>query len=193
MAMDNNEWAASSPQPLTPVPLADAGAPELATRWPRYVARSFDLMVEAVIIGLLIGALFPSAIASGSALSNELLLGILVLPPAMVLDAVIYTCCGNTPGKALAGLKVFTPQGDKVPFLRYLRRNLHLWLTGLALGLPLINILTLWRSFQRDGLGEFQPWDIDTDTRCYDRARSITRVCVTAVFLVMGYMALRVL
>jgi RDD family. len=41
----------------------------------------------------------------------------------MILDAGVYSAVGNTPGKALLGLKVTTLNGSRLSYAEYSRRN----------------------------------------------------------------------
>jgi hypothetical protein len=78
------------------------------------------------------------------------LFGVVCLPLAMALDAAIYHLFGNTPGKALLGVQVVSESGSPLMIDDYLIRNYRMLGSGLAFGIPLINLITL--AWQHDRL-----------------------------------------
>ena len=111
-----NELKAVVPPPLPPKADPDPLSYSLATRWPRFFARIFDMWWEALLIALILGAVLGRYSASFVEWLNRpdtgLLFGILCLPIVLVFDALLYRVVGNTPGKALLGLKVGTLDGN---------------------------------------------------------------------------------
>jgi len=81
------------------------------------------------------------------------LLMIVGAPPLMLLiDTALYALFGNTPGKALFGVQI-SHAGRRLSAGRYALRNLCLWVLGLGMGLPVLNlIMVTWQYFRlRDG------------------------------------------
>ena len=115
---------------------------QLAGRWARFWARNFDVTWETIVVAFVLAFFLTSATPwFGQWISEpgaDSLFGILCIPLAMVLDALIYKIFGNTPGKALCGLKVGTLRGEPLRLDDYLLRNLAVWGRGLALGIPVI-------------------------------------------------------
>ena len=187
----------SSPIQVLASALPDVPHPELATRWPRYFARMLDLSVSMLIAGSLVGVfagLFaPEVFERGGMLSNDIVVFLILLPVMMCIDALLYGIFGNSPGKAICGLKVLNLDSTRVPFGTYLLRNLHVWAIGLGFGLPGISLWTLIVAARRAGRGELQPWDVHTTTRSFDLADSLWRVVLGALLIVglyVGIMAL---
>jgi hypothetical protein len=124
-------------------------APALGAAVARCFARLFDVGWEEALLG--VGAAFFLRVhwhafsVWVSEPGNPLLFAVLCLPAAMLLDALVYRVAGNTPGKALLGLKVTTPDGGPLPWKTYLRRNLAVWARGLGCGIPFVNVVTMWR------------------------------------------------
>jgi hypothetical protein len=86
-----------------PLPLKTSSNPfiyPLATRWPRFFARTFDLFWETLLVSfvlvLVLGLYFPSFVAWINAPIVDQLFGILCLPVALILDALLYRALGNT-------------------------------------------------------------------------------------------------
>jgi len=142
-----NELQAVVPPPLPPKAGPDPLSYPLATRWPRFFARIFDMWWETLLIALILGVVLGRYSARFVEWLNNpgasQLFGILCLPIALVIDALLYRVVGNTPGKALLGLKVGTFDGKSISFTQYLKRNFSIWVRGFGLGLPLINLLTM--------------------------------------------------
>lgn len=171
--------AATSVQPAQSLPLAQ--------RWQRLFARKIDLLIANGIAGAVVGFLLPREMTAlaGNPIA-AFMVGIALLPFALVLDAAIYRVFGNTPGKAIAGLKVLTNDGRKVSFGVYLLRNFKLWFFGLGLSVPLISLFTLMRAFAIAETGQLQPWDKKADTRSYDLAQSNVRHWIIGSLFVLS-------
>ncbi|MFD0913146.1 RDD family protein [Methylophilus luteus] len=137
-----------------------------AGRWQRYFARIFDLWLELLIVtfvsGYILGQVSSTFIEFVNN-ANAHLIGIIYLPFGLVLDAVLYHFFGNTPGKAILGIKVVKNIDLPLTSREYLKRNFSLWGSGLAFGLPLINLFTMSKQFGRLKKGEAASYDLAGD------------------------------
>ncbi len=134
-----------------------------ATTWPRFFARILDLFFEALIqgttagimLGVLMNCFYPFSITLAMAI------GWLVVfyPILMIIDGLIFAIFGNTPGKALLGLKVTTLEGESLSRSRYMRRNFAVLVKGLGLFVPFVNLATLCFQFQRLSRGKQASYD----------------------------------
>lgn len=174
------------PPPLPPKENASPLSYPLATPWSRFFARIFDMWWETLLIAFILVAVLGHFSAS---LVDEwiigpranALFGFLCLPIALVLDALLYRFVGNTPGKALLGLKVGTLDGKSLSLAQYLNRNFSMWASGLALGFPLINLFTMANQLRR--LGKRQQASYDEPTGFRVRSKPSGWVRKTALFL----------
>ncbi|MGH8179876.1 MAG: RDD family protein [Steroidobacteraceae bacterium] len=167
--------------PIAPAPPAatastssvDAAPLEPATPWRRYWARLIDLTVSMFLVAMMTGAIRPSLIGQLNTLVGaRWVVLLLLLPFALVLDAGIYRVLGNTPGKAIAGIKALAQDGRRMLSApAYLGRNFGVYLFGLGLGLPLVNLFTLVYGYRRAAAGELSTWD---------------RICASRVFALSG-------
>ena len=177
-----SELMAVVPPPLPPKADPDQISYPLATRWPRFFARIFDMWVETLFVALIVGALLGRYSASFVEWLNEpgasQLFGILCLPIALIFDALLYRVVGNTTGKALLGLKVGTLDGESLSLSQYLTRNFRMWASGLALGLPLINLFTMANQSGRLGKGQQASYDEHMEFRV--RSKPLGWVRMTA-------------
>ncbi len=184
-----------SPPPLPEEPSFDPGILPLAGRWPRFLARTFDVWWETLLVSAVLGGVLGHYSASFVRwtydTSGGRFFGILCLPIALVIDALLYRTVGNTLGKALLGLRVQTVDRKRLSFLQYLDRNVSVWIRGLALGFPLFNLFTMTNQFRRLGNGQQASYDELPMFRVFARppgwGRKIAFGCAFAsVLAVMG-------
>ncbi len=147
------------PHKIDSDPLPDPSA----TRLSRFFARLFDVWWEVLLLTLLFGFVLSRYSVNFSGWINSphsaQLFAIICVPFAMILDAAVYGIFGNTPGKALLKLKVTTWAGDPLSFAQYVSRNFLVWFSGLALGLPFINLFTFAFQARRLGMGQQASYD----------------------------------
>lgn len=155
----------SSPPPL-PLPLDisyNTTNYQMAGRWPRFFARIFDVWLEFIIVSFITGMILGFfSINFEKWIDGEwgdLLSWLIILPIALILDAIIYKIFGHTPGKALLGIRVISPSSSDLNFDQYLRRNFSMWVDGFALGIPFINLLTMSKQYTRLGKGQQTNYD----------------------------------
>jgi uncharacterized RDD family membrane protein YckC len=152
----------------------------LATPWSRFWARSFDFILWLCLLDFPIAWYAPGALEHGFALITYLA----TLPLMILLDAVVYSFCRNTPGKSMAGIRVLNEGGTKVGFGRYLNRNFQVYLRGLALG-SFIAVFTMLYSYSKLREHETLSWDQKTETRVL-QVRSGWWRCWLVAFLCIG-------
>jgi hypothetical protein len=167
---------------LEGLPIPEPG-PDIATPWRRFWARWLDVIFGACIVGFVLGTIRPSLYQPGGwGLEHSQLLGWLVTPVVMVLDAVIYAIFGNTLGKMIAGIAVREEHGGgRLAFFVYLKRNFELYFLALGTGFPIIALITLYISFRRVAGDELSSWDLSADSRVIARSVNPVRTWVVAV------------
>lgn len=121
----------------------------LAGAWARWFARSFDLWWQtglvALVLGYLLSKISPAFVHWLETPFGWKLFGLACVPGGLVLDAALQVLAGNTPGKALLGLRVITTDGRAPGLRELLRRNMAIWRSGLGLGLPAVSLVTMAR------------------------------------------------
>ncbi|VXB90449.1 RDD family protein [Massilia sp. 9I] len=121
----------------------------LAGAWARWFARSFDVWWQTGLVALVFGYLLcktsPAFLHWLETPFGWKLFGLACMPGGLVLDAALQSAAGNTPGKALLGLRVMTTDGRAPGFRELVRRNMALWRAGLGLGLPAVSLVTMAR------------------------------------------------
>ena len=177
-----------SARPAGPSSEAGTTLHELATPWRRFWARSLDLAVSALLVGALIGVIRPNlATYAGTRSGIQGLILLSLLPVALTMDALIHWAMGNTPGKAIAAIKVLREGGERpLSMLAYLGRNFGVYVFGLGLGLPVINLVTLFFGYRRAAAAEVSIWDRFSGSRAYALPGTQARTWVTAGVYVIG-------
>jgi uncharacterized RDD family membrane protein YckC len=139
----------------------------LASAWRRFQARSFDLFWEALLLVLVLSLAGQNVMSSllnvlspGSVFVN---LGLLAA--MLAIDAVTAHLFGNTPGKAFYAIQVVSRRGIKLTLRENLMRNMWLAVQGLALNLPLINLLAAGYQGLRILQGGPASYDVATGVR----------------------------
>jgi len=178
---------AASPSPIhvvspvqAMVPLADASPIVSSVRpWPRYWARMLDVTLctsgLAVIVGIAWAFISPvshgKVFLPGSKNANTMF-GWALLPFGMVIDAAMYSIFGNTPGKALLGLRATGIDGGQLSYRKVLRRNFGVYWHGLGTGFPLISLFTLAHEYNVAKTGKLSSWDAAASSKISGGAKA---------------------
>ncbi len=185
---NNMDAKVNTQSPLLQNQAAESYAFPLATRWPRFFARTFDMWWEIFIISTILRMTLPLYFPKFARWIHSpgatQLFGILCLPIGLILDALIYEFFGNTPGKAFLGLKVGTIYNRSLNFSQYLTRNFSMWLRGLALYLPLINCFAMAYQASRLGKGQQASYDELTEHRVFRTQIGLMRKVIFYVIFV---------
>jgi len=163
----------------------------LAGRWKRSFGRVFDTSIEISFLAFLLEKIFEKypigwvewLFTTGS---NQFF-PLICLPISFILDAIIYRVFGNTPGKYLLGLNVEHVTSAPLTFFPYLKRNIYIWFSGFALGLPLVNFYRMF--FQLMRLGKKKQTTYDEELECRVRAKPIGWIRITVFIVLFGYIS----
>lgn len=156
-----NEFKQTLPPPVPKPPKPTIEDYPEAGAWKRFFARMFDFWLEVIPVsflgGFILASMFPGF--SHWLEQNTSLYSLLCVPVALVLDSIIHRVFGNTPGKALLGVKVRDQNLKPLSFLNTLRRNLAMWFSGLGLSLPIVSLVTMFMQFRRRNKGQPASYD----------------------------------
>jgi uncharacterized RDD family membrane protein YckC len=176
---------AAVPPPLPPKTDPVVFSHPSATRWLRFLARTFDvwflLLPVAAIGGAVLAMCSAGYVEWISKPGSTQIVGLLFFPIALFFDALLYRIFGNTPGKSMLGLKVTTLDGKALRFTQYLGRNFSVWTRGYALGIPFIGLFTMTNQFRRLGDGRQASYDESTGYRL--RSRRLGAIRLTAFWI----------
>lgn len=165
-------------------PLPESDALPVCTSIPRRLfARVFDEFLTAM---LLIAAL--ALTGHNPALVNNTLLGLAVQLVILLVEPLLIHLSGTTPGKALLGLRLEGPGGQKLTYAEGFTRHLLMLWGGVGLGIPIWSWVQMFRSAKRCMDGEPQPWDVDVayETKPFRLRRLAAIAAATGVILLAG-------
>ncbi len=115
-----------------------------AGSWRRFFARMFDLYFEIMLIGFFAEMTLAKYSTWYTGLINnphtDRILGIVFIPFALILDALICHFFGNSLGKYLLGIHI--KKLGKISLKDWLKRAFGVWCSGFAFGLPLFSLWT---------------------------------------------------
>lgn len=158
------------PSPSTPVnfpppafqPVTTAPGVVLTSRpWPRFWARLFDNLLLVPLLGFGIGlwsAVYAPDIYVKLVGMNELLFSLMIMPLVALLLGVSMTLLGSTPGKAIVGVQVPVPPGER-RFWFYITREFKVWIAGLGMGIPFVALFTQIAQYRRLASGRPASYD----------------------------------
>jgi hypothetical protein len=185
------------PPPFPKEPPADLSFFPQASLWRRFFARSFDLLWETSFIAFFGSAaisLFSERFATyANDPTNKFAITIIILPIALIFDACICKVFGNSPGKALLGLKAGTTGGAPLTLRETLNRNMILWSSGYALGFPILHLFTMLYQAKRLRRGQQASYDEYYGYTIYAKPISLGRKLVFGSTLAVGFVGLTVL
>lgn len=133
-------------------------------------------------LGFTVGYVFPT-FASQEMFQDggEGLLGAMLLPFSLAIDAIILAAFGNTPGRALAGIRVEKVARHRLDAVTALSRNARVWFFGMAIGFPLFALVAYARHYSNLKSGGQTSWDTMLETRVHNVNGSARRTALTAV------------
>ena len=163
--------------------------------WRRFWARTFDLSWQMTALGFVFGFLLAKLapelmvkllfiVDSRQSLLNPWFYSLIVFVPfALLLDALMLRFFGNTPGKALLGLKVAHCEKARPTLGLYLLRNLGLWVRGLGFSIPIVTLFTMLRQFFQAKEHELTHYDLKTGFRVLARPLPLWRKLVFVLLM----------
>lgn len=145
----------SPPKDEKPMPAAPFRHP-----WRRYFARSMDVSLYGLVIlaVLLLGFHAPVEIMTSRVMG--LLLGWLANLPMLLLEPFMLSRWGTTPGKAIFGIKVLDPEGEKMSLLQARRRTMEVFAKGMGYGIPFYEIYRNYKSLRGCESWEWHDWEV---------------------------------
>jgi uncharacterized RDD family membrane protein YckC len=170
------------PAPVLGVALVEEG--QQTRPWVRYWARSIDIALICIIVGIPIGAVLPDE------LNNRLvdqLIQFFALALWIPIEAALIATFGCTPGKALLRVRVSDKNGSNLSFGQALSRSFEVWWKGLGTGLiPFVTLVACIVAHNRLSNKGVTTWDRDGRFKVTHRKVGIVRTLIAiAIFAVL--------
>ncbi len=115
--------------------------------WVRYWARLFDVYLFSLIVGF-VPPLF-GVIPNPESPEVEVLYGMIILFAWVLVESLLLSVWGSTPGKWLLRITLTDLSGAKPKFQTAFERSLSVWLRGLGLGLPFVAFIANLISYRQ--------------------------------------------
>lgn len=139
--------------PQLSVPETDA-LPMVYNPLRRAAARLLDWYLTLLCLMMLLCLL-----GINPALVNAFAMNLCVALVMLAAEPLALMLWGTTPGKALMGMRLTGPDGKRLRYTEGFQRILMMFWYGLGAGIPIWNLVQLYRSFVRCSAEEPQPWD----------------------------------
>ena len=170
------------PRVLPPPPLHNFIPSGLQARpWVRYWARTIDLMLFSVLVGVLLALVYPAALEI-----NALALAVTIVFLYVFIEPFMLSSWGTTPGKALLNIRLRRIDGTRLNYIDALSRSFNVWIRGCGLGLPIVGILTHITGYTKLSKYGITSWDKDgafrIDHKILGPGRVIACVATFAAF-----------
>ena len=179
-------------QPLpgdTPIATRAAGQVITATPWSRFWARFLDINIWAIPSAIVLYVLLPPGVWNFLQVQSAGYLFYLALVPFIVLlDAICTSIFGQSPGKAILGIRLIKQDDARLTFLEVFKRNFSLFLRGFGLGIPILVLITLIWSYVKVNGGNQTSWDRKCRTAVIRRGVCFERTAIIA-FLFFAFLA----
>jgi uncharacterized RDD family membrane protein YckC len=141
----------ASDQPASLAPTGPQARP-----WLRYWARSLDMVIFSLPLALVFSLVYPRLLAIKPGYLN-----FLYALAYIFVEPLILSTWGTTPGKALLKIRLRKADGSKLSYYEALVRSVKVWIRGLGLALPVINMITHVMAYQRLLQQGRTSWDED--------------------------------
>ena len=153
--------------------------------WQRFFARLLD------------GQIYPDAVDAAPAGSwlqhaekqpgRHAVLELLTLGTMFLLEPLLLSRFGTTPGKWLFGLRVTSPDGRKLTYAEGRERTAYLFWYGIRLNLPFFRLYRLYVSYTDEQQGKALPWEDGSEQTIRDHAGwRFAAAAVLAALLIAG-------
>jgi len=163
-----------------------------ATPWSRYWARTVDFCLWLIPAEIILYLVLPASVWNFLQRDEARFFDHFAsVPIVLLLDALCMARFGQTPGKALLGIRLTNSDGTRLNFAKAIRRDLSLFVRGLGLGIPLFSLFTLIWSFMKVNGGDQTSWDrkylttVISDGACFERTAIVAFLvfCLMAIFI----------
>ena len=151
--------------------------------WVRYWARMFDIYLFSGVAGILLAILAPRAVPGGGLATIGI--GIIALFLWIVVESLLLSWFGTTPGKSLLRTHLRLANNPSIPYSMALSRCFRVWWRGMGAGIPVISLFTLLGAYDRLSKGSVASWDSDGGFVVSHEKIGALRVVVAAICFVV--------
>ena len=136
--------------------------------WQRLLARLLDSQIYRTLWVLILPLLGFNMLKNS--MGGRTFLWFLSLLTMFLLEPLLLSLFGTTPGKWLFGLRVTDPDGRKLTYAAGRERIAYLFWYGLRLDLPIFRLFRLYVSYSDEQQGRELPWEDGSEQTIRDHA-----------------------
>lgn len=145
----------------TPVPeLAGDVIPKVRAPWRRFWARSLDTFLYSTAVNCVLALVFHVNLAKTPLTGITAILAGLLM--TLTFEPILLSLFGTTFGKWVFGLSVTSNDGSRLTRADALHRTICVLWKGMALQIPIWELVRLWKSYLACDAGETLPWEYDS-------------------------------
>lgn len=178
------------PRYTAPPELEHDTVPKVTAPWRRFFAREIDLTLYSLLwsafLAFVVGVNISEDFALNASLSFLLLstIGSLFITNVLVLlvEPLLLTFTGTTPGKFCFGLRVTSDGGKRLSYLEALRRTWDVLRKGYGFLIPIYWIIRMYKSYKACKNDETLYWEEDS-VLSLSKGRLPLGICVTIAFI----------
>jgi hypothetical protein len=148
--------------------------------WVRYFARGIDYLAFGAFIGVVLVFAYPPALEW-----PNFVFGFLILIVYLVVEPVLLTLFGTTPGKWLLRVRLRRADGARLSYPEALKRSLWVWVVGQACGVPVVQLFTNIRCYSQLTQHHTTSWDRDGGFVVAHQNPTAMRILAAMLFLVV--------
>lgn len=155
--------------------------------WIRYWARTIDIMLFTVLSGYFI-ALAPIHVLRVIG-GNEYIISLFLW---VIVEALLISTWGSTPGKFLLGIIIRDNDGNKLSFTNSINRSASVWFFGMGCGISFIELIANFISYKRLSDKGMTRWDQNGKYQVVHTKLSMIKIII-AIIVLIGIPVLNVL
>jgi uncharacterized RDD family membrane protein YckC len=160
----------------------------LVRPWIRCWARLFDMTVFSIIFVILLGIMLPSLfdpnLEPQVQNSNNSGVAITSIFAWVFVEGFLLSSFGTTPGRWLFKTKLTLASGKSIKYSQALVRCFKVWVRGMGLGFPFVNLFTMFIEYRRLKRNRITSWDREENFVVTHEKIGVPRVLVAIGFLV---------
>lgn len=155
--------------------------------WRRAVARLVDTQLFYITVSL---AQFKMGHIDNAHFYQPTMLDLLsIYAMWIVVESLLLSSIGTTPGKALLSLRIFTEEGEKLSFGRALKRSVLVWWRGFGIGFLPLQIFVGVLSYLNLTQSGTTVWDASVKTRVGHGTMQFPRIILLVlIFISLGHL-----
>lgn len=157
--------------------------------WLRFWARMLDYLWYVCVLAMILGTILPqSAVVWIWSSSNlNVVINSLLFLTFVPVEAFLLSRFGTTPGKALLKISVRHLDGNLPSFSRALFRSFQVYIKGVALWLPMVNLFAMTWSRIRLLQKGVTTWDESSETQVeHGKLETWRYVTLIVIFLIIA-------